>query len=179
MCVQCRVAIAGNDLQLSIDLDVQQFAEQALETQLLVRRRVEAGQIKMPDGTPDPRYPEINYYKAPAGSVVVMNHNNGRVVAMASYPRFDLRWFDGGLPKDKFSQLFPITDDPDLSILVNRAISGRYNVGSTFKPLVAYAALATGQLPNGDRYTFDDRGTYKLQSIPEERCQDGVKCIQV
>lgn len=40
--------VTGYDLQLSIDLDVQQFAEQALETQLLVRRRVEAGQIKMP-----------------------------------------------------------------------------------------------------------------------------------
>lgn len=169
--------ITGNDLQLSIDMDVQQFAEQALETQLLVRRRVEAAQILMPDGTTDPRYPEINYYKAPAGSVIVMNHNNGRVIAMASYPRFDLRWFDGGLPKDKFSQLFPISDDPDLSILVNRAVSGRYNVGSTFKPLVAYAALATGQVPNGDKYTFDDRGTYKLESIPEDRCQDGVKCV--
>lgn len=169
--------ITGNDLQLSIDMDVQQFAEQALETQLLVRRRVEAAQILMPDGTTDPRYPEINYYKAPAGSVIVMNHNNGRVIAMASYPRFDLRWFDGGLPKDKFSQLFPISDDPDLSILVNRAVSGRYNVGSTFKPLVAHAALATGQVPNGDKYTFDDRGTYKLESIPEDRCQDGVKCV--
>ena len=65
--------IAGNDLQLSIDLKVQQFAEQALETQLLVRRRVEAGQVRLPDGTLDPQYPEINYYKAPAGSVVVLN----------------------------------------------------------------------------------------------------------
>ncbi len=169
--------VTGNDLQLSIDLDVQQFAEQALETQLLVRRRVEAGQLKLPDGSPDPRYPEINFYKAPAGSVVVMNHNNGRILAMASYPRFDLRWFDGGLPKDKFSQLFPQTDDPDLSILVNRAVSGRYNVGSSFKPLVAYAALASGQLPNGEKYTFDDRGYYKLESIVESKCQDGVKCL--
>ena len=169
--------IAGNDLQLSIDLKVQQFAEQALETQLLVRRRVEAGQVKLPDGTLDPQYSEINYYKAPAGSVVVLNHNSGRVIAMASYPRFDVRWFGGGLPKDKFSQLFPQTDDPDKSILVNRAISGRYNVGSSFKPLVAYAALNSGQLPGGESYSFDDRGTYKLQSIPEDRCQQGVKCV--
>ena len=169
--------IAGNDLQLSIDLSVQQLAEQTLETQLLVRRRVEAGQVKLPDGTLDPRYEEINYYKAPAGSVVVMNHNSGRIIAMASYPRFDLRWFGGGLPNDKFAQLFPQTDDPDLSILVNRAISGRYNVGSTFKPLVAYAALNTGQLPNGDKYKFDDRGTYKLESIPDDRCRQGVKCV--
>jgi len=169
--------IAGNDLQLSIDLSVQQLAEQTLETQLLVRRRVEAGQVKLPDGTLDPEYQEINYYKAPAGSVVVMNHNSGRIIAMASYPRFDLRWFGGGLPNDKFAQLFPQTDDPDLSILVNRAISGRYNVGSTFKPLVAYAALNTGQLPNGDQYKFDDRGTYKLESIPDDRCRQGVKCV--
>ncbi len=169
--------IAGNDLQLSIDLTVQQFAEQALETQLLVRQRVEAGQVRLPDGTLDPQYPEVNFYKAPAGSVVVLNHNSGRVIAMASYPRFDVRWFGGGLPKDKFSQLFPQTDDPDKSILVNRAISGRYNVGSSFKPLVAYAALNTGQLPGADEYTFDDRGTYKLQSIPEDRCQQGVKCV--
>ncbi len=169
--------IAGNDLQLSIDLKVQQFAEQALETQLLVRRRVEAGQVKLPDGTLDPQYSEINYYKAPAGSVVVLNHNSGRVIAMASYPRFDVRWFGGGLPKDKFSQLFPQTDDPDKSILVNRAISGRYNVGSSFKPFVAYAALNSGQLPGGESYSFDDRGTYKLQSIPEDRCQQGVKCV--
>lgn len=169
--------IAGNDLQLSIDLKVQQFAEQALETQLLLRRRVEAGQVMLPDGTLDPQYPEINYYKAPAGSVVVMNHLSGRVIAMASYPRFDVRWFGGGLPIDKFSQLFPQTDDPDLSILVNRAISGRYNVGSSFKPLVAYAALNTGQLPNGASYRYDDRGTYKLESIPNDRCQQGVKCV--
>ena len=169
--------IAGNDLQLSIDLTVQQFAEQALETQLLVRQRVEAGQVRLPDGTLDPQYSEVNYYDAPAGSVVVLNHNSGRVIAMASYPRFDVRWFGGGLPKDKFSQLFPQTDDPDKSILVNRAISGRYNVGSSFKPLVAYAALNTGQLPGADEYTFDDRGTYKLQSIPEDRCQQGVKCV--
>ena len=169
--------IAGNDLQLSIDLTVQQFAEQALETQLLVRQRVEAGQVRLPDGTLDPQYPEVNFYKAPAGSVVVLNHNSGRVIAMASYPRFDVRWFGGGLPKDKFSQLFPQTDDPDKSILVNRAISGRYNVGSSFKPLVAYAALNSGQLPGADEYTFDDRGTYKLQSIPEDRCQQGIKCV--
>jgi cell division protein FtsI/penicillin-binding protein 2 len=78
---------------------------------------------------------------------------------------------------EKFAQVFPVTDDPDLSILVNRAVSGRYNLGSSFKPFVAYAALNTGQLPGGALYTFDDRGTYKLESIPKERCDQGVKCV--
>lgn len=169
--------IIGNDLHLSIDMGMQQFAEQALETQLVLRRRVEAGNVRLPDGTLDPLFPEAVYYKAPAGSVVVMNHDTGQVIAMASYPRFDNRWFAGGVSSNKFAQVFPQTEDPDLSILVNRAISGRYNLGSSFKPFVAYAALNTGQLPGGSAYGFDDRGTYKLESIPSDRCQDGVKCV--
>lgn len=171
-----REPIPGNDLQLTIDLDIQQFAEQALQNELLLRRRTEAPQV-MQFGEPDPAYPEITYYKAPAGSTVVLNHDTGEVVAMASYPNFDNRWFNAGITSEKFGQLFPKTDDPDMSILVNRAISGRYNLGSTFKPFVAYAALNTGQLAGGVDYTLVDRGTYKLVSIPEERCQLNVKCV--
>ena len=170
-------AQSGRDLQLSIDFKLQQFAEQALESQLVVRQRNEAPQVMLPEGIPDPQYEEVNYYKAPAGSVVVMNHNTGEVVAMASYPRFDSRWFTANVDAEKFAQVFPLTDDPDLSILVNRAVSGRYNLGSSFKPFVAYAALNTGQLPGGVAYTFDDQGTYKLESIPKERCDQGVKCV--
>jgi penicillin-binding protein 2 len=167
----------GNDLQLSIDFRMQQFAEQALETQLLVRQRNEAPQVMLPEGIPDPRYEEVNYYKAPAGSVAVMNHNTGEVIAMASYPRFDARWFTANVNAEKFAQVFPQTDDPDRSILVNRAVSGRYNLGSSFKPFVGYAALNSGQLPGGGEYAFDDRGTYKLESIPKDRCDQGVKCV--
>ncbi|MFA5773829.1 MAG: penicillin-binding transpeptidase domain-containing protein [Ilumatobacteraceae bacterium] len=169
--------VPGNDLQLSIDLSIQQFAEQALETELGLRRRVEAATINLPDGTPDPQYGEVNYYKAPAGSIVLLNQETGQVVAMASYPRFDNRWFGSVITNKKFAQIFPQTDDPDLSILVNRAISGRYNLGSSFKPFVAYAALNTGQLPGGAEYVFRDEGTYKLESIPNDRCQQGVKCV--
>ncbi len=169
--------VPGNDLQLSIDLSIQQFAEQALETELGLRRRVEAATINLPDGTPDPQYGEVNYYKAPAGSIVLLNQETGQVVAMASYPRFDNRWFGSVITNSKFAQIFPQTDDPDLSILVNRAISGRYNLGSSFKPFVAYAALNTGQLPGGAEYVFRDEGTYKLESIPNDRCQQGVKCV--
>ena len=169
--------IVGNDLHLSIDMGLQQFAEQALETQLVLRRRVEAGNVRLPDGTVDPLFPDAVYYKAPAGSVVVMNHDTGQVIAMASYPRFDNRWFAGGVSSNKFAQVFPQTDDPDLSVLVNRAISGRYNLGSSFKPFVAFAALDSGQLPGGAAYEYLDLGSYKLESIPNGRCQDGVKCV--
>ncbi|MFM8811771.1 MAG: hypothetical protein ACKOEK_06350, partial [Actinomycetota bacterium] len=94
--------VLGNDIQMSIDMQLQQFTEQALETQLVLRRRVEAGFNRLEDGTIDPANPDPVFYKAPAGSAVVMNHNTGQIVAMASYPRFDLRWFAGGVSKDKF-----------------------------------------------------------------------------
>jgi len=174
--IERKEPIPGNDLQLSINLDIQQFTEQALQNELLVRRRTEAPTV-LSFGQPDPAYPEITYYKAPAGSTVVLNHETGEVVAMASYPNFDNRWFNAGITSEKFAELFPTTKDPDLSILVNRAISGRYNLGSAFKPFVAYAALNTGQLAGGTKYTLKDEGTYKLESIPKERCQLNVKCV--
>jgi penicillin-binding protein 2 len=168
--------VPGFDLQLTIDLDLQQFTERALQNEIMVRRRTEAPTVLL-NGEPDPAYPEITYYKAPAGSSVVLNHVTGEVVAMASFPNFDNRWFNAGISSEKFGELFPTTEDPDLSILVNRAISGRYNLGSSFKPFVAFAALNTGQLAGGLDYTLRDQGTYKLQSIPDERCQLNVKCV--
>jgi len=174
--IERKEPIPGNDLQLSINLEIQQFTEQALQTELMVRRRTEAPTV-LSFGLPDPAYPEITYYKAPAGSTVVLNHETGEVVAMASYPNFDNRWFNAGITSEKFAELFPVTKDPDQSILVNRSISGRYNLGSAFKPFVAYAALNTGQLAGGTKYTLKDEGTYKLESIPKERCQLNVKCV--
>jgi penicillin-binding protein 2 len=174
--IERKEPIPGNDLQLSINLDIQQFTEQALQTEVMVRRRTEAPTV-LSFGQPDPAYPEITYYKAPAGSTVVLNHETGEVVAMASYPNFDNRWFNAGITSEKFAELFPVTKDPDQSILVNRAISGRYNLGSAFKPFVAFAALNTGQLAGGTEYTLKDEGTYKLESIPKERCQLNVKCV--
>ncbi len=168
--------VPGFDLQLTIDLDLQQFTERALQNEIMVRRRTESPTVLL-NGEPDPAYPEITYYKAPAGSSVVLNHATGEVVAMASFPNFDNRWFNAGISSEKFGELFPTTKDPDLSILVNRAISGRYNLGSSFKPFVAFAALNTGQLAGGLDYTLRDQGTYKLQSIPDERCQLNVKCV--
>jgi penicillin-binding protein 2 len=168
--------VPGFDLQLTIDLDLQQFTERALQNEIMVRRRTESPTVLL-NGEPDPAYPEITYYKAPAGSSVVLNHVTGEVVAMASFPNFDNRWFNAGISSEKFGELFPTTEDPDLSILVNRAISGRYNLGSSFKPFVAFAALNTGQLAGGLDYTLRDQGTYKLQSIPDERCQLNVKCV--
>jgi penicillin-binding protein 2 len=154
--------VPGKDVQLTIDLEQQLFAEQTLETMLKRARSVSPHPDKK-----DPRHYNV-FYKAPAGSVVVEKSGTGEIVAMASYPTFDNRWFSAGISKKKFDQLFPKDYDknPDTfpSPLVNRAIQGRYNVGSTFKPFTAYAALHTGFLQPDERIL--DTGTYELQTEP-------------
>ncbi|MCU1360468.1 MAG: pbpA, partial [Ilumatobacteraceae bacterium] len=157
--------VAGQDIQLSIDLDLQQYAEEALETKLKQRRDLPTdGEVCKcadlaahnpidPKKTDNERVyssskefgtDEWIQYKAPAGSVVVLNDSNDQVLAMASYPTFDNRWLNAGISKEKFDQLFPQSDDPDQSILVNRAIQGRYNIGSTIKPFVSWSAMHSG-----------------------------------
>lgn len=185
--------IAGKDVQLGIDLDVQQYAEQALETKLKQRRdlptdkeisgdlaahnpidpKKDTGE-RVYSSSEDFGTQEWIQYKAPAGSVVVLDHTNGQVLAMASYPTFDNRWFNAGISKQKFDQLFPKTDDPDRSILVNRAVQGRYNIGSTIKPFIAWSAMHSGLIDSDD--VWMDEGTYELTSIDKEKCADGVRC---
>jgi penicillin-binding protein 2 len=187
--------VAGSDVQLTIDLDLQQYAEQALETKLRQRRdlptsKEECNCADLAARNPiDPKKDDGSrvyssskefgnqewvQYKAPAGSVVVLNHGNGAVLAMASYPTFDNRWFNAGISKQKFDQLFPDTDDPDQSILVNRAVQGRYNIGSTIKPFVAWSAMHSGLITAED--IWEDNGVYKLVSIEKEVCASGVRC---
>jgi penicillin-binding protein 2 len=197
--------VAGFDVQLSIDLDYQQYAEQALETELRSRRDLPfeptgdhaprnpldpLTQLKtrvfyqtLPDGT-KVDYPEYVNHKAPAGSVVVLDNTTGQVVAMASYPTFDNRWMEAGISGTKYKQLFPSTNpdgskiDPDQSILVNRAVQGNYNLGSTIKPFVAWAGMHAGLIDAN--YVYDDKGTYTLSQIPPEDCQNNggnYKCV--
>jgi penicillin-binding protein 2 len=205
--IERREPIPGNDLQLALDMDFQQFAEQALETQLRLRRYAETCQARVPvivdgkevrdtegrrvtqsakpfvtftndDGEVVTReIPDCATYKSPAGSVVMMDYSTGQVLALASYPTFDNRWFNASISGDKFAEIFPRTDDPDQSILVNRAIQGQYNLGSSFKPFVAYAALNTGQLSSpegsGADYRYKDRGVYEDSSFAAARNQAG------
>ncbi len=178
--------INGYDVQLTIDLDAQVYIEQALETALISRRYQYAPNplVRQPDGTYDlldPTLPEQVPFKAPAGSAIIRRYDTGAVIAMASYPTFDNRWFEAELTGTKFREIFPSTKpdgspiDPDESILVNRAIQGRYNLGSTFKPFTAYAALNTGLITPEDTYV--DTGYYDIYSVNQDRCARGlIRC---
>ncbi len=75
-----------------------------------------------------------------AGSVVVVDVHSGEVLALVSAPSFDPNAFNLGLDVEQWRALTRHTRAP----LVHRAISGQYAPGSTFKMIVALAALEAG-----------------------------------
>ena len=141
-------------MQLSIDLKVQQYAEQVLD----------AGLQGGPQAHAEGRSRRI-FFKAPAGSLVVEDPNNGQILAMASNPPFDNRFFVGGISNQKYAQLF---GDSSGNPLVNRAVQGSYQIGSTMKMITSVAALNSHILPYAN-YTIDDNGKYVIPGcVPDE-----------
>ncbi|HEY9549515.1 MAG TPA: penicillin-binding protein 2, partial [Kiloniellaceae bacterium] len=78
-----------------------------------------------------------------SASAVVMDVENGDVLALASVPSYDPNLFNVGLTTKQWNDL---VNDP-LHPLSNKAIAGQYAPGSTFKMVVALAALKAGIRP--------------------------------
>jgi penicillin-binding protein 2 len=74
------------------------------------------------------------------GSAVVMDPRDGSILAMVSRPSFDPNLFSNGIDRDEWTKL----QKNPLNPLSNRAISGQYPPGSTYKMIVAAAALEEG-----------------------------------
>ena len=127
----------GTDVQLTIDIDLQALLEDELRRGLFEARERQ-------DESVEDRFITFN---APAGVGVILNPQNGDVLAMASYPTYDPREFIGGISEARFQALVaPEAHAP----LNNRAIQGVYSPGSTMKPITAYGALSTGMIgPDG------------------------------
>lgn len=74
------------------------------------------------------------------GAIVAMNPTNGEILAMASGPTFDPNVFISGMERSEWVRIASGKDHP----LQNRAITGQYPPGSTFKIVVALAGLEEG-----------------------------------
>jgi len=134
-------AVQGHDLQLTIDLDVQTIAEESMQQGLDAARDTY-------DRTTGQRF------LAPAGSVVVLDPNNGSVLAMASNPTYDPRVFVDGISQANFAQF---QDPAGFFPLNNRVLQGLYAPGSTFKLVTGIAALDKGLIAPID--TVADTGS--------------------
>lgn len=92
------------------------------------------------------------------GSAVVVDPSNGDVLAMVSLPGFDPNLFVPAIPADVWKQLIEDGDKP----LFNRAVAGSYAPGSTFKAVVAMAALENHKA--NPQTTFSCPGYFMLGS---------------
>lgn len=90
------------------------------------------------------------------GAIVALDPRTGGVLAMVSQPAYDPNSFVTGMSEQKFSQLSTSKYVP----LFNRATNGQYAPGSTFKPIVGMAGVATGAITWDE--VIEDRGAFQL-----------------
>lgn len=140
-------AVSGNNVSLTIDYRIQQVVENALQNTL---QNLQNGTST---GEPIP--------EAKAGSCVVLDVETGEVLAMASYPTYNINSFVDGISTQEWNALMEDEQNP----MFNRAISGTYSPGSTYKMLVGMAGLASGGITADELYT--DPGVYPYSYNPK------------
>jgi penicillin-binding protein 2 len=106
----------GQDLVTTIDLDLQNEAEEQLRTSATKR-----------------------------GVLVALNPNNGEIMALASAPTFDPNLFSRMGTKEGRAEYVAVLNDPQKP-LINRAVQSRYPPGSTWKIPMAVAGLQQGAI---------------------------------
>lgn len=82
-----------------------------------------------------------------SGAIVMMNVKTGEILAFASAPAFDPNSFTSGLSVEEWKELNSNEKNP----LLNKAVSGLYSPGSTFKMVVGLAALESGLVDRQSR----------------------------
>ncbi|MBI1215726.1 MAG: penicillin-binding protein 2 [Alphaproteobacteria bacterium] len=75
-----------------------------------------------------------------SAAAVAMDALTGEVYALCSYPSFDPNLFSRGIPADTWEELLADETAP----LTDKAVTGQYPPGSTFKMVTAMAAMASG-----------------------------------
>lgn len=95
-------------------------------------------------------------YGARRGAAVVLSPKTGEVLALVSMPNFNPNEFVDGIDPELWNSLNGSIDKP----LFNRALKGVYPPGSTYKPFLAIAALASGERKPED--TIQDPGYFML-----------------
>ena len=122
----------GDTLVTSIDAKVQSVVEHQLHKTIVQARHT---------------YDPVSHrnYRADSGAVVVLNAQNGRVVAMASEPTYNPDVWVGGISSKALKRLYsPKAGTP----LLSRATQGQFAPGSTWKPFMTAGAFSHGFGPN-------------------------------
>lgn len=91
-----------------------------------------------------------------SGAAVVLDVHSGEILAFVSSPSFDPNLFTTGISHEDWNALLQNERTP----LTNKAVSGQYSPGSTFKIVVALAALEAGVI--NEKTTFNCNGVFEF-----------------
>jgi len=139
---------AGANVYLTIDIEMQIAAEDALAANI---------QYIVEKGTPTED--TLDGEDADSGALTAVEISTGAVLALASNPTYNLATFN--------EDYGTLKDDPR-SPYLNRALSGTYPPGSTFKIGVAAAALSEGIITPTTK--IRDEGVYTYYSTYQPAC---------
>ena len=130
-------AVAGSDVILTIDANLQSVAEESLKYNI---EKIESGGFS-------------ETYDVKGGSLAVVNVKTGEVLALASYPDYEPELFYNGISQTKYDEY------REQKALYNRVIQGSYAPGSIFKMVTAIAALESGVITANEK--IYDTGIYQ------------------
>ena len=136
-------AVAGSDVVLTIDSNLQKITEQALENNI---KKIASGGFGQT-------------YDAKAGSCVVMNVKTGEILAMASYPNYNPADFIGGISTENWNKY----NQDEAKPLMNKAMQNSYPPGSIFKMVTAIAGLESGAITRTEQ--INDTGLYRKYGL--------------
>ena len=122
-------SIAGSDVVLTIDANLQAVAEEALKNNI---EKIRNGSF-------------AESYDAKSGAVVVTNVKTGEILALVSYPDFEPELFITGISNEKWAEY------SENEALFNRAVQGAYAPGSIFKMITGIAGLETGAITKDEK----------------------------
>ncbi len=141
-----KAPVAGSDVYLTIDIDLQIAAEEGLRENV-------AFVVDHSYGS------ESRGSNCQAGAAVALDPNTFEVLAIASYPTYDLT---------TYNQLYSTLAANPAQPLLNRALNGSYAPGSTFKPGVAAAGLLSGVIAPGTY--LECTGVYERYESYRPKC---------
>ena len=140
-----REPVPGRDVVLTLDLEIQRAAEQALA-----------------DALEDAH--AADFPNARAGAAVALDVETGEVLALASAPMFDPELFIGGISTDDWEAL---NDEDSEYPLNNRAVMSAYPPASTFKVVTGIAGLEEGVARKWGTYYCSGKWTEMGEQWPK------------
>ena len=140
--------VAGNNVETTIDIKIQQVAEDALEQVML---NITNPEINTEEG-------EHTGLDAQGAAVIVMECKTGNILACASYPTYDLATMTQ-------PETWKAINEDEKNPLFNRAFGAEYPPGSTFKMCSLISAMENYSTAKKDMIlkfgeTIEDKGVF-------------------